>query len=400
MVKRLPTEHAFKLQKVSRRWASGCLQASSEVKITQKKTKAQGIQATTMASSMILAAEVKDHLRLGTDCSGLDAVALALQGLPIPYTHVFASDVDPAAKATIMLNYKVNTFYDTVVGRNVKGMDSVDLYAAGFPCQPFSLAGKKLGACDDRGGIFFELFKYLAAKTTMILFENVTGLLTLHPAYLALIEKKLRNIGYYVEHNTMNACDHGLPHNRDRLIVLGTQRSAFAGPFDWPPAIAPLPLSSLLDKKTPEEKALDVSKIMPRSNRVRKQVAKIYNDFRKSGIEPSKTPLVIDIDSSCVHAMHGRSPCLTRTRSANGGHWLSQRGRRQSIPERERLMGFNLKPPHGDTAPRLLWPSTISDREKGALIGNSIALPILQRILARNLPKCFKGIVVADPWSV
>ena len=365
-----------------------------------EKTKAQGIQATTMASSMILAAEVKDHLRLGTDCSGLDAVALALQGLPIPYTHVCASDVDPAAKATSMLNYEVNTFYDTVVGRNVKGMDSVDLYAAGFPCQPFSLAGKKLGACDDRGGIFFELFKYLAAKTTMILFENVTGLLTIHPAYLALIEKKLRNIGYYVEHNTMNACDHGLPHNRDRLIVLGTQRSAFAGPFDWPPAIDPLPLSSLLDKKTPEEKALDVSKIMPRSNRVRKQVAKIYNDFRKSGIEPSKTPLVIDIDSSCVHAMHGRSPCLTRTRSANGGHWLSQRGCRQSIPERERLMGFNLKPPHGDAAPRLLWPSTISDREKGALIGNSIAVPILQRILARNLPKCFKGIVVADPWSV
>ena len=109
---------------------------------------------------MISAAEV---LRLGTDCSGLDAVALALQGMPIPYTHVCASDVDPAAKATFLLNYKVNTFYDTVVGRNVKGMDRVDLYAAGFPCQPFSLAGKKLGACDERGGIFLEQFKYLAA---------------------------------------------------------------------------------------------------------------------------------------------------------------------------------------------------------------------------------------------
>ena len=198
----------------------------------------------------------------------------------------------------------------------------------------------------------------------------------------------------------MNACDHGLPRIRDRLILLGTQRSACAGPFDWPPAIKPLPLPSLLDPETSEEKRLDVSQIMPRSVPFRQQVAKIYKGFRKAGIEPSKTPLAIDIYRNNVNAMRARSPCLARTRSANGGHWLSQRGRRQSIPERDRLMGINREPPRGDVAPRLLGPSTVSDRERGALVGNSIAVPVLQRILARNLPTCFKGMVVADLWSV
>lgn len=370
------------------------------------------IKATTSASSTTSAATInlkrfptkpmeRPHLRLGTDCSGLDAIAIALQGLSIPYTHVFASDNFPAAKATILLNYAVGTFYDTVVGRNVEEMGSVHLYVAGFPCQPFSLAGKRLGPNDQRGGIFFELLKYLTAKKpTMILLENVVGLLTLYPEYLARIEEELCKIGYYVEHNTMNVCNHGLPHNRDRLILLGTQRSAFAGPFDWPPAIDPLPLSSLLDPLTLKEQKLNMSKIMPRSGRACEQLRKIYRDFRRAGIEPHKAPLVIDIDSATAHAMHGKSPCLTRSRSANGGHWLSQRGRRQSIPERERLMGFNLKPPHGGVAPRLRRPSGVSEREWGALIGNSIAVPILQRIFARNLPKCFKGIVVADPWSV
>ena len=243
--------------------------------------------------------------------------------------------------SALLLNHPVKTFYDEVVGRYVESMEAPDLYHAGFPCQPFSYAGKHGGQGDERGRVIEWLMLYIRRwMPKMVLLENVLGLLHLFPDVFDWILKQLQAAGYWVEHRTLNAWQHGLPHNRDRVFILV---ALCKGPFDWPQPIQPLTLTSLLDPLTPEEAAADLDKVIP-PGRSGQAVLQAYQRCLEGGRRPSQIELVFDVDSSKVHVMEGRSPRLTRTRSANGGHWLSQRGRKQSLAERERLLGFNLPP--------------------------------------------------------
>jgi hypothetical protein len=96
---------------------------------------------------------------------------------------------------------------------------------------------------------------------------------------------------------------------------------------------------------------------------------------------------------SCqVNFMLNRSPCLTKARSSSGGHWLTTRGRRMSRAEMLRL--FAIKPA------RLNF-NMVSSRKAGGMIGNAIAVNVLERIFCRLLPAA--GLVpegaLIDRWA-
>ena len=92
-------------------------------------------------------------------------------------------------------------FYENIRDIDTAGLADFDLLVGGFPCQPFSVAGKRLGTADERGDLFFELARILEAKRPRyFIFENVPGLLGIEKGQtFKIILETLSELGYCVE---------------------------------------------------------------------------------------------------------------------------------------------------------------------------------------------------------
>jgi DNA (cytosine-5)-methyltransferase 1 len=155
---------------------------------------------------------------------------------------VFASEWEAHAKETYFANYGEVPFGDITHFTGETGGDALfknsipahDVLAAGFPCQPFSQAGRQLGFDDARGTLFFEILK-IAKKLRpgILILENVKRLKTHdHGRTFRVIVNALHEIGYKVYAKVLRAYDYGLPQNRERIFIV-----AFAQPvhFEFPP---------------------------------------------------------------------------------------------------------------------------------------------------------------------
>lgn len=115
---------------------------------------------------------------------------------------------------------------------NPKDLPDIDLICGGFPCQSFSIAGKRLGFEDDtRGTLFFEIARIAAVKRpSFLLLENVPGLLSHDEGRsFATILNTLDELGYDVAWQVLNSKDFGVPQSRKRVYIVGYLRDRCAG---------------------------------------------------------------------------------------------------------------------------------------------------------------------------
>lgn len=112
------------------------------------------------------------------------------------------------------------------------GIDRADFVIGGPPCQPFSIAGKRKGASDERAGLIGRFVKIVEElKPSAFLLENVPNLATMGDgAFLEGAKAELRALGYSVDHRIVSAAAFGVPQNRKRLIVLGMKGAAVSFP--------------------------------------------------------------------------------------------------------------------------------------------------------------------------
>jgi len=149
---------------------------------------------------------------------------------------VYASEFDLAAQKSYGMNHGVIPFGDITLQKNKDLIpENVDILCAGFPCQPFSMAGLRKGFSDSsKGTLFFDLQEIIAAKhPRIILLENVPGLLSIYnrdKEGRRLPEKTIDTIlrilreelGYYVPNPAiLNAHNFGVPQNRSRVFIIG-----------------------------------------------------------------------------------------------------------------------------------------------------------------------------------
>jgi DNA (cytosine-5)-methyltransferase 1 len=190
--------------------------------------------------------------------AGIGGFRLAMQNLG--GKCVFTSEWDKEAKKTYRANFGETPFGDITKEKTKAYIpDDFDLLCAGFPCQAFSIAGKRGGFEDTRGTLFFDVAEIIKRKQPKAIFlENVKGLRNHNGGKtLATILNVLRNdLGYFVpEPQIINAKDFGVPQNRERIYIVGFRNDLGIENFEYPkPSGIEVSFSQVKEKNVPPTK--------------------------------------------------------------------------------------------------------------------------------------------------
>jgi DNA (cytosine-5)-methyltransferase 1 len=167
-------------------------------------------------------------------CAGAGGQALGLE--QSGFGHEAAVELDPDACETLRRNRGAEW---KIVEGDVHDLDGtgfagIDLLAGGVPCPPFSIAGKQLGADDERDLFGQALRLAEQARPRAVLLENVRGLAGRRfDGYRGQVRARLHGLGYQIWWQQINASDHGVPQLRPRLVLVAIQRP-WSDRFRWP----------------------------------------------------------------------------------------------------------------------------------------------------------------------
>ncbi|MCL1987487.1 MAG: DNA (cytosine-5-)-methyltransferase [Firmicutes bacterium] len=158
---------------------------------------------------------------------GIGGFRLALENSGLQC--VFSSEIDNHAKSAYQANFGELPSGD-ITQIAVQNIPKHDVLCAGFPCQSFSISGKRGGISDNRGRLFYEIVRIAKFhKPNVLLLENVKNILTIDGGQVAQeITKSLNEIGYHVEKYLLNASFFGIPQARERVYFVATKKEISA----------------------------------------------------------------------------------------------------------------------------------------------------------------------------
>lgn len=198
-----------------------------------------------------------EQFTYGDYFSGISCPAFALKQLGISFSYKFACDNNKQCRQFLENNHKPERIYDDV--KTITSLPHVDLFIAGFCCQPFSPINTTIKTEDHRDK---DLYKYaidgvLKSTPNMFIFENVNGLLTKpkKPYWDAIRADMRRLLGdmYIMRWKLINSNEYGTPQSRPRVYIIGKLKDATTEvSISWPEQV-PLTttLSDVLDTSIP-----------------------------------------------------------------------------------------------------------------------------------------------------
>ena len=259
-----------------------------------------------------------------------------------------------------------------------------DLICAGFPCQSFSIAGRRKGFEDTRGTLFFEICRIARDHATpYLLLENVKGLLS-HDRRrtFGTILTALDELGYRLQWEVLNSKNFGVPQNRERVFIVASLRDR--------PAPQIFPLGQSGEELAEVERASEEGRAWMANERDKWQDAvilhNIYGGFGET--EPrvfedcsptirtpaggGHIPVVLGTITEAIGTRQGSSSEFLR--SVNNIQKTTGSIRRLTPTECERLQGF----PDG-------WTNVagISDTQKYKMLGNAVTVNVVQAIVGK-----------------
>lgn len=209
-------------------------------------------------------------MKIATVCTGIGSPEMAMRNLGIEHEIVFGCEIDKYARETYLANFEPGFMVPDMTKCDWEDEKYYsDLFIGGIPCQPFSLAGKRLGELDPRGLLFFDFYRYVKnQKPKYFIIENVKGLLSDNDGktfqnWINLLGQSVNgdlfifpheeSLMYNLHWQVLNTKDYGLPQNRERVFLIGI-RNDLPNSFVFPKKIPlKLRLKDLLEEEVDEK---------------------------------------------------------------------------------------------------------------------------------------------------
>ena len=332
---------------------------------------------------------------------------------------VFASEIDKNARISYEFNYSniepslfskdkngnYKYFNEDITKVNPDDIPNFDICCGGFPCQPFSVAGLKLGFEDTRGTLFFNIANIIknkidkGAPPKVLFLENVRGLKNHDKGNtLKVIIATLEELGYNVSYAVLNAKYFGVPQNRERLYIIAWYKKMIkVDHFTFPYGID-INGNTIYDKNILKENAIatKVSDIFEPDNTVESYT---ISDRMWIGHQERKKRNKANGKGFGFSKFYGDSPyCSTISARywKDGSEILIDQSEKQKNPrtltpvEAGRLQGFRIigngwKYPenannqnYNECNPE--FTIVVSKKEAFRQFGNSVAIPVIKRI--------------------
>ena len=300
--------------------------------------------------------------------AGIGGIRLAFE--KYDFETVYSNDFDKFCKITYDKNFSNSKLHlEDLKKVALNEIPDFDFMLAGFPCQPFSVAGYRHGFKDKkgRGNLFFYMARILEKKQPMgFLLENVKNLKGHDKGKTyKVIEKTLKQIGYHIKSEVLNTMDYGnLPQNRERIYIVGFRDETLINKFKFPkPIKLKKQISDLLDKEVNEKYHYNNKNLFSRIKDDINKEDRIYQ-WRRKYVRENKS---------------GVCPTLTAN-MGTGGHNVPiiKQGKiiRKLTPrECARFQGYKNS---------YKFPDDLSDARLYKQIGNSVSIPVVRRI-AKNM---------------
>lgn len=292
--------------------------------------------------------------------AGIGGFGLALNRLG--HTCVWANELDKYAAKIYKLRFNRPVDTRDIKTVQTKEIPDHDLLVGGFPCQAFSIAGKRRGFDDTRGTLFFEIARVLKDKQPkLFVLENVKGLLS-HDSgnTFKTIISTLTELGYDLQWQVLNSKNFGVPQNRERVFIVGHLRGTSR------PEVFPIGETN--------ESNIQQTKELPM------QVCNTLRTNYSSGYSNETYVSTDEQDSQERGDKPNNSNSIRRIPYTDG-----MRIRRLTPTECERLQGF----PDG-------WTEGISDTQRYKCLGNAVTVNVVYEIAKRLFVDNTCGCVVSS----
>ena len=251
-----------------------------------------------------------------------------------------------------------------------------DLLVGGFPCQAFSIAGKRKGFDDTRGTLFFDIARILAEKKPKhLVLENVKGLLSHEQGRtFQTIIGVLSDLGYRVEWQVLNSKDFGVPQNRERVIIVGHLGAECRGQVFPITGTNGKDIEQLNQPRHSNDRVYGTDGVSPTLNTMQGGNRQPFVKIKKNG-EPKASQAI--------------AATLTGGGHSGGNHsdmdllkFVNSRIRRLTPKECERLQGFP-----DDWTKYGVRDEPISDTQRYKMCGNAVTTNVIQAVIT-NLIEC------------
>lgn len=290
---------------------------------------------------------------------------------------VFASEINKEACEVYQRNFRIRPHGD-IRKIKAKSIPSHDILCAGFPCQAFSISGNQNGFSDENGKLFFEILRIAKYhKPKMILLENVKNFVVHDEGKtMALIEDRLKKIGYTTYKKVLCATDFSIPQARYRVYIIAFRNDFKVNTFDFP---------------VRKGKLKSVSDILEENADDSYYITTQYTINTQLDLNLQKSNKLVRVGSvglgrqgERIYSVKGQGVTLSSQGGGIGGktgmYLINDRVRKLTPRECARMMGF---------------PETfkiaLTDAECYKQFGNSIVVNVLQEVISAASKNIVQG---------